>query len=250
MDGLHTDVSIKIIIRMTYKEIYNLTMPQSKRADEKYLYWDRLLRVPATLLTIPLIKTKVNPTTITKYSILTLVIFACLVSCGFTMSLKILGWSFLFVWGVLDSVDGQLARCTNQCSNLGDLWDTMGGYLAMIFIYFSSGIAAFYDYCVFSIFDNYISLILGGSTAVLSVFPRLIMQKKKNYGDSDAVENVTNKQLFSLPKILIQNLISPTAFLQPILLVAICTHMLDCFILFYFIVNMVVTISTLRILLK
>lgn len=235
---------------MTYKEVYDITMPSTKRADEKYLYWDRLLRIPATFLTIPFIYWRTNPTTITKWSVIASIISFGLVAFGQSMTLKIVGWGFLFLWGILDSIDGQLARCTKQCSNLGDLWDTMGGYLAMIFIYFSAGIAAFYDDCLFLFFDNYVCLILGGATAVLSIFPRLIMQKKKNYGESEAIKRITDKPSFSLSKVIVQNIISPTAFLQPIFLIAIIVHVLDWFILFYFIVNMCVTIVTLRDLLK
>ena len=235
---------------MTYKEIYDLTMSPAKKADEKFLYWDRLLRVPATLLTIPFINWRTKPTTITKWSVLTSVVSFCLVAFGPTLIWKIVGWFFLFLWGVLDSIDGQLARCTNQCSNLGDLWDTMGGYLAMIFIYFSAGIAAFYDECLFPYFESYINLILGGATAILAIFPRLMMQKKKNYGDSEAVKKITDKPSFTLSKVIMQNIISPTAFLQPIFLTSIILHVLNWFILFYFIINMLITILTLRTLLK
>lgn len=235
---------------MTYKEVYDITMPPAKRADEKYLYWDRLLRIPATLLTIPFICWHTKPTTITKWSIVAIIISFALIAFGPSLLYRLVGWGFLFFWGVLDSVDGQLARCTNQCSNMGDFWDTMGGYLAMIFIYFSAAIAAFYGECAFPFFESYISLMLGGATAVLAIFPRLMMQKKKNYGDSEAVKKIIDKPSFSWSKVLMQNIISPTAFLQPIFLLAIIFHLLDWFILFYFIMNLAVTAVTLRTLLK
>lgn len=235
---------------MTYKEIYDITMPPSKKADEKYLFWERMLRVPAILLTMPLVGTKVKPTTVTKWSVLFVLISFALIAFGGNLGLKVYGWVCLLMWAILDCVDGQLARCSNQCSNLGDLWDTMGGYLAMICIYFSAGIAAFYDDSLISIYDNYICLILGGATAILSIFPRLIMQKKKNYGESKSVKEITDKPSFSLSKLLMQNLISPCGFIDFIFLLAILLHILNLFIAFYFIVNILVTVVTLSKLLK
>lgn len=236
---------------MTYREIYDITMPKSKRDDEKYLFWDRFFqRPPAILMTIPFINSKVKPTTVTKWSVFVSIISFFVIAWGPTVSIRVIGWFLFYLWGLLDCVDGQLARCTNQCSNLGDLWDTMGGYLAMIFAYFSAGIAAYYDANVFQFCDNYWMLIAGGATAVLSIFPRLIMQKKKNYGESKAVKEMTDKPSFSLSKLIIQNLISPSAFLQPIFLLSIVFHCLNYFIVIYFIINLLVTLVTLNNLLK
>ena len=235
---------------MTYKEIYRMTMSPAKEADEKYLFWDRFLRIPATFLIMPLISIKTNPTTITKLSILSTLISFCLISFASTPLIRIVGWGFILLWGIMDNMDGQLARCTNQCSNLGDLWDTMGGYLAMISIYFSAGIAAFFDDCYYPVFESYLNLIWGGATAILSIFPRLMMQKKKNYGESSVVNEIVDKSSFGFTKLLVQNLISPTAFLQPIFLLSIIFHVLDLFVLFYFLLNSAVTLLTLKKILK
>jgi len=68
-----------------------------------------------------------------------------LVSFGTTMGWKIVGWLGFFLWAILDCVDGNIARCKDQCSNRGELWDAAGGYLALSLIFFSSGISGFYD---------------------------------------------------------------------------------------------------------
>ena len=192
-----------------------------------------------------------KPITITKCSILSLIIGFFFLSFGMSMPLKIVGWIFFFIWGVLDCMDGNIARCNNKCSPLGDLWDTMGGYAAMVLIYSSSGIAAFYDVNLIDIFAPYWYLILGGATSIFSIFPRLVMHKKKSsMPESEAVKSLSDKSSFSLSKILAENIISPVGFLQGILLISIIMHVLNIFIIFYAFVNFSVMILSLKSLLK
>ena len=144
---------------------------------------------------------------------------------------SLIGWLFFFIWAVLDGVDGNVARCTNQCSPLGDLWDTTGGYAAMVLIYLGAGIAAFRDTNLydFTIAPHY--LILGGATAIMSIFPRLVLDKKKSSGiESKAIKELSVKQDFSLSKVIGMNLVSPSGALQLVLLASILTHTLNYFI--------------------
>lgn len=131
---------------MKFSEVYEKVMPEKKRKEERFnIFVDWISRPISIMMTMPLINTKVKPTTVTKLSVLALIIGFFLVAFGKNMSVKLLGWFFFLLWNLLDGVDGNLARCTNQCSALGDLWDTMAGYVAMVFTYFAAGIAAFYE---------------------------------------------------------------------------------------------------------
>ena len=157
---------------------------------------------------------------------------------GMTMWIRLIGWLCFFIWACLDGVDGNLARCTNQCSSLGDLWDTMGGYAAMVLILFGSGIAAFFDKNSIELLENYWYLIIGGATAIFSIFPRLIMHKKKSSElNSDAVKGLSDKKSFGLVKITAMNLVSPSGFMQVILLLCIILNFTNFFIVFYFFVT-------------
>jgi phosphatidylglycerophosphate synthase len=214
-------------------------MPEAKRKEEKLnLFVTWLVRPLSVLMTIPLINTKVKPTSVTKIS----VVFSCLsfflVAFGMTMWIRLIGWLCFFIWACLDGVDGNLARCTNQCSSLGDLWDTMGGYAAMVLILFGSGIAAFFDKNSIELLENYWYLIIGGATAIFSIFPRLIMHKKKSSElNSDAVKGLSDKKSFGLVKITAMNLVSPSGFMQVILLLCIILNFTNFFIVFYFFVT-------------
>ena len=124
---------------MTYKEIYDIAMPEAKRKEERLNIWVTIAVRPLSVLLIkPLINCKVKPTTITKISVLACIIGFIFLAFGTSLAYTLTGWLFFFIWAVLDGVDGNLARCTNQCSLLGDLWDTMGGYAAMALIYFGA----------------------------------------------------------------------------------------------------------------
>lgn len=237
---------------MTYKEIYDVAMPPAKRKEEKLNIWVTIAVRPLSVLLIkPLINTKIKPTTITKLSVIASIIGFFMLAFGSSMLIKLIGWLFFFIWAILDGVDGNLARCANQCSPLGDLWDTMGGYAAMVLIYFGSGIAAFYDTNLYNYTEPANYLILGGATAIMSIFPRLVMHKKKSSGiESNAVKVLSDKQSFSLSKVIGMNLVSPSGALQLVLLASVIGHVLNFFVGLYCIVNLAIMIISLKALLK
>ena len=237
---------------MTYKEIYDIAVPERKRKEERWnLFAGHIGRPLSVLMTVPLTKTQVKPTTVTGWSLIALLIGSVLVSISYSMTMTLVGWCFFFLWNLLDGVDGNLARSTKQCSNLGDLWDTTGGYAAMVLTYFSAGIAAYIDNSLYDFCDKYMLLIMGGASAIMSIFPRLVMQKKKTYGvNSDAVNKLTDKTHFGIKQIISMNFISPSGFLQVIFVLCILFHTLNFFISVYTIINLLIMAVTLRGLLK
>lgn len=237
---------------MTYKEIYDIAVPAKKRKEERWnIFAGHIGRPLSVLMTVPLTKTSIKPTTVTGWSLICLIIGAILVSIQYNLTVSIVGWFFFLLWNLFDGVDGNLARSTHQCSNLGDLWDTMGGYAAMVLTYFSAGIAAYLDNNAIEFCDKYFLLIMGGATAIMSIFPRLIMQKKKTYGvNSDAVNKLTDKTHFGIKQIISMNLISPSGFLQVLFLMCIIFHYLNVFITCYLVINFFIMTISLRSLLK
>ena len=237
---------------MTYKEIYDIAVPERKRKEERFNIWTAYaLRPFSILLTAPLVNTKVTPTQVTAVSCIFSIIGFFLLSLNLGFLWCIAGWATFYMWAILDCMDGNLARCNNQCSPMGDLWDTMGGYATMVLMYFGAGIAAFFDTNAVEMCDAYLYLIFGGATAIFSIFPRLVMHKKKssNFGQ-ESVKAVSDKNTFGLSKILAMNLVSPTGLLQVALLVAIIFHLLNLFIIGYMIVNFAIMCQSLRGLLK
>lgn len=237
---------------MTYKEAYDRVLPEQKRKEDKYNILVRVfLRPISIIITLRLIEKKIKPTTITKISIFFVLVGFVLLGFGQSSLVRLLGWFAILVWALLDCVDGNLARCTNQCSANGDLWDTTGGYAAMVCIYFATGIAAFYDKNVFEFCDNYWMLIIGGATAVISIFPRLVMHKKKSSeGNTVAVKALSDKKEFGIKNIIAMNFISPTGLITVFLLLAMVFHLLNLFTIVYFTINFVVMTLSLHTLMK
>lgn len=225
---------------MKYKEIYDIVVPVEKRKEEKHNIFGHYIGRPiSVLMTIPLVNKKVKPTDITKLSIVFLIVAFGLLSFGKSIVIKLIGWSCFFIWNLLDGVDGNLARCTNQCSEMGDLWDTVAGYAALVLTYFSVGIAAYYDCSTISFLENYVFIILGGIAAIASIFHRLVFQKKMSYStynrDRAKIKEGLRKsgKISSLTKIYTGNITAPTGLMQIYLLVAIIFHLLNVFITIY-----------------
>ncbi len=224
---------------MTYQELYSKFVTKDKAGEEKYNILDAyFFRKLSIFITLPISKTNIKPTTITKISIVFSTIGFILLSFGNSIELKLLGYLGFFLWALFDEVDGNIARYKNQCSMLGDLWDTMGGYAAMILIYFGAGIAGFYDSPLINYCENYWLLIMGGATAIFSIFPRLMMHKKKSsVGNTEEIKTVSDKQSFGVFNIIGMNLVSPTGFLQLFLFTSILLHCMNLFILMYLVIN-------------
>ena len=235
-----------------YKEVYDKVLPESKRLSEKpNIVLSKIVRPLCIYATLPFLNTNIKPTTITKFSVLSSVIGFFFLAFGKNMWTSLLGWFFFFVWVILDGVDGDLARYNNQTSLHGEVWDSFGGYAAMALTYFGVGIAAFYDNNRFVLCEPYCFLILGGATSIMSIFPRLMMHKKREtYGSKVSTQEFTDKKSFGIIQTIALNFISLSGMFQFILLFCIVFHCLNLFCLFYFVANLGMMLYTLRSILK
>lgn len=232
---------------MKIKEIYNIAVPLAKRKEEKWNLWVAFLVRPlSVLLTKPLLSFRFKPLLITAVSIVFCVAGFFVLSFANNLLLKLIGWFLFFAWAILDGVDGNYARCSNQCSQLGDLWDTTGGYLAMALIYFACGIVAFNDDNFFYVVKPHFYLLMGGATAFFAIFPRLVMHKKKSYGtDSSGIQFLSNKHNFGIVQILAMNIVSPSGFMQVIFLLCIIFRFVNLFGIVYFCINLLIMVISL-----
>lgn len=236
---------------MTYQEIYDKCVPEVKRdADRLNVWLYYVVRPVSIVVTRPLLRTRITPTAVTALSMISTLLGFFLVSFGNSLIIRVFGWLGFFLWAILDCVDGNIARCKDQCSKRGELWDAAGGYLALSLIFFSGGIAGFYEESFISFWAPEWNIILGGMTALLSLYPRLIAQKKRAISDTHEVLSVMDKRSFSLPRIIAMNIESAIGLMQVLFLCAILFHFLNVFIAFYFLVNLVICLASLRELLK
>ena len=237
---------------MTYREARERILTEEKHAEDRQnILVEKVIRPASICLTLPFISRGTAPTTVTKASLAASTLGFFLLAFGGSRTVRVLGWLALFTWAVLDHVDGNLARCTGRCTALGDLWDTMAGYAAMVYIYSGAGMAAFNDVNALPLFPGHWYLVLGGMTAVFSIFPRLVMHKKKSSAVADgAVAALSDKSSFGFVRKAALNLLSPVGFLIVFLGAAIVFRGLGLFITVYFFLNLMMMLAALRSLLK
>ena len=236
---------------MKLKEIYNVCVPESKRKTDKMIPWVYYVMRPLSILvTKPLLKTSVTPVNVTFASMVATLIGFVLIGFGQDTQIRLWGYLAFIVWGLLDCIDGNIARCKGLASARGALWDATGGYMALTLMFFSVGIGAYNDTNMYDFLEKYFYIVLGGLTALMSIFPRLVMQKKKADGGIESVKIVAEKANYSISKIIALNVESAIGLTQVILFFAIIFHFLNFFIICYFFINIVITIYTLYSLLK
>ena len=90
------------------------------------------------------------------------------------------------------------------------------------------------------------NIILGGMTALLSIYPRLIAQKKRAISDTHEVLSVMDKKNFSFPRIIAMNIESAIGLMQVLFLCSLVFQISNVFIAFYFMVNLAICVVSLR----
>lgn len=237
---------------MTLKEIYDVCVPPAKAKTDKLIPWlYYVIRPLSVLFTKPLLNTSISPVQVTFISMVATLVGFALLGFGQDVPMRIYGWIGFFVWAVLDCVDGNVARCKGLASERGALWDATGGYMALSLTFFSAGIAAYYDENFVEFLDKALYIAVGGLTSLMSLFPRLVMQKKKaGESGNKSVQAVGDKANFSMPKIIALNIESAIGLMQIVFLLAIIFHFLNIFIAAYFFFNLLIMTYSLYTLLK
>ena len=130
---------------MTFEELHKKTLPEHKKTAVKIDFVSYYLWRPiCDFLSIMLIG-KIRATTVTIISFYASIISFICFSLGLGMESALIGYFFLWVWNILDGVDGNIARYTDTCSKSGDLWDAVAGYAAMIVFYLGAGLVAAHE---------------------------------------------------------------------------------------------------------
>lgn len=239
---------------ISYSQLVAKTMPpEKKQTASRCIVGHYLVRPISNIMTIPLISLGTNPTTITQISGL----FAIFAFIGFLLlpgDLGFwLGWLSIFVWNVLDGVDGNIARYCEKTSGRGGVWDATVGWLAMVAFYSGMGFVTYYSYGN-SIVDNYFPsfsyIVMGDLAGMCWIFPRLVMHKAINTIGKESAKGIQDRQNFGLGKLVFFNVTSINGLAAVIFAICyLCGFMSIC-TCFYFIISMIVACGSLFKLLK
>ena len=234
------------------KDMAQKTMTPEKRKQAKNDFFAFYIGRPLSyVLTVPFLKLKIKPNTVSLISIFPSIIGFLLVGFGNTLAIKLIGVLMFFLWNLLDGVDGNIARYTKQFSKTGSLWDATSGYVAMVMTFMAMGTGCYYGECTFLPIDQVLMVVLGGISAILIIFPRLVMHKRMtSIGNDEKTESVKDKSQYGIIKILALNLISISGFIQILMLLAVIFKMMDIFTICYFIINLLICVVSVTKLLK
>ena len=234
------------------KDMAQKTMTPEKRKQAKNDFFAFYIGRPLSyVFTVPFLKLKIKPNTVSLISIFPSIIGFLLVGFGNALTIKLIGVLMFFLWNLLDGVDGNIARYTKQFSKTGSLWDATSGYVAMVMTFMAMGTGCYYGKCTFLPIDQVLMVVLGGISAILIIFPRLVMHKRMtSIGNDEKTESVKDKSQYGIIKILALNLISISGFIQVLMFLAVIFKMMDIFTICYFIINLLICVVSVTKLLK
>jgi phosphatidylglycerophosphate synthase len=163
-------------MKYTLKEIINSLPPEKRKANG---YWDRLVLRPVSYpITWLALACGLSPNAVTWISVL--FVLAGGVLLALTSGVWVwLGVGGLFIFSVLDSVDGNMARTIKKPNPWGSWTDAAGGYIAYTVTLLALGMAAERSggfsgpggLCVF----------LGGFSAAANMLMRACVQSHKAF---------------------------------------------------------------------
>ncbi len=233
---------------ITPKDIEMKTMTEAKRNEAKHSLFAFYVGRPISYaLTIPFLYTNITPNAVSIVSIIFSISGFLLVSFGQTLAVRLLGWFFFLMWNLFDGVDGNIARYKNMMSKSGDMLDTLGGYLSMVLILFSMGLAAFNE----NIHLPYI-IAIAGLSALSTLIPRTLMHRQLAHekGSADSASALKDKETYSLPRVIVLNICDPAGFQIVIMLIALLIRQSALFTIGYMLVNLIVMVYSIRQLMK
>ena len=228
---------------ITPRKIAKATMTEEKKRTDRIRPFGRPI---SYVLTVPFLYTKITPNAVTVISILFAIAGLVLNSVFQTNVMFTVGWIMFLLWNLFDGVDGNIARYKKQYSKFGTAFDAMGGYVCIICMLFSSGIAAYHVDCVLDKYlpwDKIALVICGGFAALFNIFPRLMMYFiKATVNDKDysmSADSVTDKERYGFFRIVILNLMAPSDGMLLLLMVAIWCNALDIYTYCYFLLSFI-----------
>ncbi len=114
---------------------------EKERFDSADILVHYLIRPLSIFASIPFAALRVKAMLITKTSLVFALLAFPLFACGHFW----LGMFAFFIWDLLDFVDGNIARCNDETSSVGELWDALVGWIAMFFFFSGMGFIAYHN---------------------------------------------------------------------------------------------------------
>lgn len=215
------------------KDSYGPTKRSVDRKENIFPYF--IVRPISYFFTIPLVRLNVSANSVSIFSVFIAIIGAILIGIG-DYKLRIIGALLIFLWIVLDCVDGNLARYYGKPSAKGEFLDAMGGYVVNATVFMSLGSAAYIQN------ENPIYLYLGYLSSICAILPRLLHQKWSNSVSTPNVFNSKGNRSFLIA--VIQNFAAVSNFFQIFLMLSVCFGFEKHLLIIYTFINLGICLFT------
>ncbi|MDR1179887.1 MAG: CDP-alcohol phosphatidyltransferase family protein [Spirochaetales bacterium] len=212
-------------MKYTLKDIAHSLSPEKRKTNG---YWDRLVIRPVSYpVTWLALACGLSPNTVTWISVFIVITGSAL----FAITNGVPQWAgvgALFVFCILDAVDGNMARTTKINNPWGSWTDAVGGYIAYTATLLALGIAAeraggFYGPAGLCIF-------LGGFSAATNMLMRACVQSHRTF--QTALEGAPVKASPSGEKWISENL-GITGIMDALIALGLALHFLHWVLYFY-----------------
>ncbi len=223
------------------KNMRKKALPEDKKNEVKtdviaYYFFKPI----SDLLTYVFLKFKVSATKVTQLSLFWVALAFIVFFIGNTKIYYSFGLIFIFIWNILDGIDGNIARYTNTCTPKGGLWDATVGWLAMYVFYFGMGLIAFRENSLISLsfIPKYYYVVFGSIAGFSLIFPRLVMHKKAGLEGKESIKKEKDRKNYNLLKKIVFNIDSINGLGFIIFIVSVFLNITNIVMIMYFIINL------------
>lgn len=236
-----------------FKDLRKKTLPEDKKNEVKTdLIAYYIIRPLGDIFTYPFLKLKISATAVTKLSLLFIMAMYILFIFGNNIQFYFIATICLFIWDILDAVDGNIARYTDTCSPNGGLWDATVGWIAVYFFFSAMGIIAYREGSLFefSFIPKYFYIIMGDIAGFSLLFARLVMHKKAGLYGNDKIKAAKERANYGIIKKIVFNITSINGFAMIFFIVALFTNTTNILTIMYTLLNVLIGIGMIYKLLK
>ena len=231
-----------------YKDFVAKAMPPEKaKVARRCIIGHYLLRPIDNIISIPLAKLGVEPNTISYISLIPILVSFGVFAMADTVQDFIIGWLLIFIWSILDGVDGNIARYCEKTSVKGALLDAIIGWIAHIAFYSGMGFAA-YRFARY-LQEPAIYLYIGVLIAHFPLLARLVMHKKAGMVGIQVVDdmktlNQEKMDLIDIAKLIIFNLASINGVAAVMFLICLLLNEMEICIWIQFFDNLILMLGS------
>lgn len=222
--------------KYTWKQVINSRTEEKIKIDNLDIWVRFIIRPISFVITYFILKIKM---TANQASFLSMLISFIGLAFVLTFHENGLLWALCVFnfWIIFDAVDGNIARVTKTFSDKGTYIDAISGYLYLLILYITLGLGLYYQ------INDVKYLALGFLISIMTIFPRLILQKKAAMFGSDN-SDVSSKKSYGLKEKIALNIAGPAGLMNPLMLIAYFTNTLQQYLIFYGIIQTALGVLT------